>query len=135
MAQGGDIEEVRVTHPTLGSRVFFAKAAEDNDYDLGGFRNEDDENMIDGSGELIVKKNRKRGYLQVVLSIDQDVREDDKFLNDIAESTDLADWTWSVVTGRVYGGKGTIVGDIQPNQNASTCSIKVAFGGRVQKIA
>ena len=57
MAQGGDVLELRVNHPTLGSRVFFPKSGEDNNLDLGGFRNEDDANMVTASGEAIVKKN------------------------------------------------------------------------------
>lgn len=135
MAQGGDILELRVNHPTLGSRVFFPKTGEDNTYDVGGFRNEDDESMITSSGEIIAKKNRKRGFVEVVLANDQNGREDAEFCVELAESAALADWSFSIVNDTVYGGKGLIVGDIQPNINAATFSLKVAFQGKVKKIA
>jgi hypothetical protein len=135
MAQGGDVLELRVNHPTLGSRIFFPKAGEDNSYDLGGFRNEDDASAVTSSGEMINKKNRVRGSFEVVLANDQSVREDADFCVELAESTELADWSFSIVNGSVYGGKGVIVGDIQPNINAATFSLKVAFEGKVNKLA
>ena len=135
MAIGGDILEVRVNHPTLGARTLYPKAAEDNTYDPGGFRNEDDENMIDGSGEMIIKKNRKRGFLEVVLANDQNTREDADFCVALCESPELADVSFANANGTVYGGLGTIVGDVQPNLNAATFSVKFAFQGKVNKIA
>ena len=135
MAQGGDVLEVSVNHPTLGSRVFFPKAGEDNTYDLGGFRNEDDESAVTASGELINKKNRVRGSFEVVLANDQGVRLDADFCVELTQSIEEADWTFSSVNGSVYGGKGVIVGDIKPNLNAATFSLKVAFGGIMNKLA
>lgn len=135
MAIGGDVIEVRVNHPTLGARTLYPKAAEDNTYDRGGYRNTDDENMIDGSGTMIISKNLKRGFLEVVLSNDQNNREDEAFCVDLAESTELAEITFANANGTVYAGTGTPVGDIQPNLNAATFSIKFGFQGKLTKIA
>tara|TARA_R110000803_G_scaffold69859_1_gene132441 strand:+ start:1177 stop:1581 length:405 start_codon:yes stop_codon:yes gene_type:complete len=134
MAQGGDVLELRVNHPTLGSRVFFPKSGEDNNLDLGGFRNEDDANMVTASGEAIVKKNFVKGSLEIVLANDQKARLDSQFCGDLAASTEQGDWSFSVIDGSVYGAKGDIVGDITSNLNAATFSIKIAFG-KVNKLA
>ena len=57
MAVGGDITEITYNHPTIGSGVFYPKAAEDNTFDTGGLRSDDDANMIDGAGNMIDKMN------------------------------------------------------------------------------
>lgn len=135
MAVGGDITELTINHPSLGSRSFKPKANEDNTYDLGGIRAEDDEKMIDTSGNMISKLSRKRGFLEVVLANDQNTREDADFITEVCESPELADYTWSIINGTTYSGKGRPVGDVQPNINAATFELKVAFQGKARKIA
>jgi len=134
MAIGGDITEVTVNHPTLGSKVFFPKANEGNTYDVGGIRTEDDADSVDGSGQAIWKKNRKMGFFEVVLSNDQNTRQDAEFVARLAADPVQADWTFSIINGTVYGGKGIPVGDIQPNLNDATFTLKVA-GPAFKKIS
>lgn len=125
MAVGGDIIEVTVNHPVLGSRVFFPKANEGNTYDTGGIRTEDDADSVAGGGEMIWKKNRKAGFFEVVLANDQNTREDAAFIAQLAAEPAEGDWTFSIINGTVYGGKGIPVGDIQPNINDATFTLKV----------
>lgn len=133
MAIGGDIIEVTVNHPTLGNRVFFPKANESNTYDTGGIRTEDDADSIDGGGNPIYKMNRKNGMFEVVLANDMNTREDLEFCVQLAESTEAADWTFTVINGVVYGGSGKPVGDLKGNINDATFPLKV-LGAKFKKI-
>ena len=123
---GGDITEISWQHPTLGAGQFFPKANEGNTMDLGGFRNNDDESQIDGSGELILQKNRKRGFFEVVCADDMRTREDSQKAVDLSESEEVAEWTITHISGAVFKGTGAIVGDIQTDTNAATFSMKIA---------
>jgi hypothetical protein len=125
MAVHGDVIEITVNHPTLGSKSLFPKANETCTYDLGGFRNEDDANMITGNGSLMTKKNRQHGFFEVVIEIDQNVREDLEYLRDLAASPVKADFTYQMVNDAIYTGKGEPVGDLQPDANAGTMTLKV----------
>jgi hypothetical protein len=134
MAVGGDITEVTVNHPTLGSKTFFPKANEGNTYDTGGVRTEDDADSVDGSGQIIWKMNRKAGFFEVVLSNDQNTRNDATFVAELAADPVEADWTFSIINGTVWGGKGKPVGDIQPNLNDATFTLKV-LGASFKKLS
>lgn len=130
---GGDFIEIRVSHPTLGDHVFFPKSNEGNTMDLGGYRTADDANAISGDGQPIWQVNLQRGFFEVVVANDSNVRNDAQFVADLAENPQSADWTFSHVNGVVYGMNGKPVGDVQPDTNASTFTLKVS-GGRVVKI-
>ena len=132
---GGDILEITFSHPSLGSGTFFPKAAEDSTIDLGGFRSSDEANNIDGGGNMIDTMSRGRWSVETVVSNDNRNRIDLEKLVSLAESTVLADWTISHVSGAVYGGKGKPVGDIQGNFNAATVALKLAGGGKLKKIS
>lgn len=123
---GGDITEVTWNHPTLGAGQFFPKANEGNTLDLGGFRNNDDDAQIDGAGELILQKNRKRGTIEIVCADDMRTREDSQKAVELAESEEVAEWTITHISGAVFKGTGAIVGDIQTDLNAATFTMKIA---------
>lgn len=129
----GDVLEITYNHPTVGQGVFLPKANEGNTLDPGGFRNADDVNMIDGSGGLIVQKNRVRGSVECLCADDLNEREDSTTAKALAASSVPADWTFTHVNGSVWGGSGVIVGDIQTDLNAGTFTIKVA-GAEFKKI-
>lgn len=126
MAVGGDITEVTWNHPTLGSGTLRPKAGEDNTYDVGGIRTADDANMIDGGGNAIWQKNRIMGFFEIVVANDQNTNEDAEKMAALAADPVEAEWTFSIINGTVYGGTGKPVGDIQPNINQATFTLKVA---------
>lgn len=134
MPQGGDILEISYKHPTLGSGVIYPKSSEDSTYDLGGFRSNDDANMVDGSGDMIDQLNRVRWSFEVTVSWDMNTREDLESLVELAASPVLTEWTFSNVNGTVYRGTGKPVGDMQGNGNAATFPLKVSGGGNLKKI-
>jgi hypothetical protein len=134
MAVGGDIIEITFNHPTLGNGTIFPKSNEDGTFDLGGFRSNDDDNMIDGGGNMIDQINRSRWSLETVVSWDMNLRTDLEKVVAIAGSPVQADWTFSHINGTVYGGKGKPVGDLKGNSNSATFSLKIAGGGILKKI-
>lgn len=133
MAFNGDILEITFNNPDVGQGVFFPKAGEGNTYDLGGFRNSDDANGIAGNGEIIVTKNQVRGFFEAVVANDMNGRRDAENMAKLAASTKLTSWTFTVINGSVFGVSGVPVGDIAPDVNAGTFTIKVA--GKVKQIA
>ena len=92
-ATGGDITEITVNHPTLGSHQFFPKANEGNTFDPGGLRSNDDANQISGAGTMITQLNRVRGFFEALVENDMETREDLVFATDLAGSTVDAEWT------------------------------------------
>lgn len=134
MAVGGDIIEITFNHPTIGTGVFFPKSGEDSKYDTGGFRSDDDASGIDGGGNMIDKMNRVRPSFEVVISNDQNTKQDLEKLVQLASSPVPASWTFSIVNGTVYGMKGKPVGDIQGEINNATVPLKVSGGGVAKKI-
>lgn len=137
---GGDITEISFNHPTLGSGTFFPKANEDDTYDLGGFRSDDDQDMVAGNGDMIDKINRKRWFVEATIagnlnsSNNSNASSDLELLRLLASSPVLGDWAISHISGTVWKGKGKPVGDIQENVNAATIGFKVSGGGLLKKI-
>lgn len=134
MAVGGDITEITYNHPTIGSGVVFPKSAEDNTFDKGGFRSNDDANMIAGNGEMIDQLNQVRWSVETTIAWDMNSRDDLEKLTLLAASPVQADWTFTHINGTVHGATGKPVGDLSGNGNAATFSLKVSGGGKLKKI-
>lgn len=134
MFKGGDILEANFKHPTLGSGTVFVKSGEDSNFDPGGYRSNDDANMITGDGQMIDQVNRVRWFVELVVAWDMITTDTVKTLSDMGGSTELADWTFTHINGKVYGGKGKPVGDVQGNGNTAQTNLKVAGGGKLEPI-
>lgn len=134
MPVGGDLIEATFNHPTIGSGVIFFKAGEDGTFDIGGFRSNDDANMIDGGGRMIDQMNRVRPSVEGVVSWDANTAEDLEKVTQMAGDPALADWTISWKNGVVYGGKLKPVGDIQGNTNVPSFTLKLAGSDQLRKI-
>lgn len=134
MAVGGDITELRVNHPALGTRVFGVKAAESNTYDPGGVRTDDDANSITTNGNPIFSMGFVRGELNVMIENDQNLNDDAQFMADLAKHPEMGEWQWTVINGTVWKMRGKPVGDIKPDIKAATLQIKIS-GAPAVKVA
>jgi len=132
---GGDLIEITVNHPTLGSFRFDPKGSEDVEIDFGGYVVADGDDSVTGAGTNIKQMNRKRWSVAcppVGWASDPDTLES---LQQIADSTVEAPWTFSFLDGTVYKGTGSISGDLKGNKNAGTVTgFKVAGGGKLEKL-
>lgn len=132
---GGDLLEITYNHPTEGSGVLYPKSAEGSTFDTGGFVNNDDANGIDGGGRAIFQKNRVRWSLESTVSWDMNVSNEAVKMKALMQSPVDATWTVSHANGTVWQGKGQPVGDIQPDGNEATFTLKIAGGGLLEKIS
>lgn len=133
-AVGGDLAEISCTHPTLGQFIFVPKSNESSTFDRGGVRSNDDANMIDGGGQMIDQLNRVRWSVEATIAVDDAGQNTQVNLTDMAASPVLGDWTFTHINGDVFAGKGKPVGDLQPDKNVNTMTLKVAGGGRLSLI-
>ena len=134
MVVSGDLTEVSYNHPTLGSGTWFPKAAEDNTFDDGGFRSDDDANGVDGGGNTIRKLNQVRWSLETTVSWNMNSANELEKASQLAASPVEADWTISHANGTVWKGTGAPVGDVKGNGNTGLMQIKISGGGKMKKI-
>jgi len=133
--EGGDNIEVTYNHPTLGNGTIYCKSAEDGTFNPGGFRSNDDDNMISGDGQMIDQINRVRWSFEMTIAWDiTDVDEVTK-LSSLAGSPVETNWTISNVSGAIWAGKGKPVGDLKGATNQSTAPVKLAGSGLLKEIS
>lgn len=130
---GGDLKEITVSTPTLGTITLKPKAAEDFTYDLGGLRNT--EIAMTGSAQAIYKKNMMPWKVSGPIAWDMITALELQSLCQVAANNEEADFTFTNVNGSVYGAKGTIGGDLEGNVNNSTVPTTFSGGGSLTKIA
>lgn len=135
MASGGDILEIDCKHPVLGQFKFNPKSGEDSEFDLGGYRSNDDANGITAQGSMIDQINRVRWMFNVAIEWDDINGNEAEDLAALQQSPVLGEWTIRRINGKVYRGTGKPVGDIKPNGNNSTISFKVSGGGVLEPIS
>lgn len=132
---GGDFTEVTFNHPQIGSGVFYPKTGEAGTLDLGGFRSDDEAESLAGNGQNIDIMKRKRWSFEITCAWDMNEQEDTDKLGQLAESTTPAEWTFTHISGAIYGATGKPVGDIAGDGGAGTFGLKVSGGGRAKKIS
>jgi hypothetical protein len=135
MFTGGDLLEISYKHLTLGEGTWFPKSTEDGTVDPGGYRSNDDANMITGDGQMIDQMNRIRWSFEGVVGWDMATNDELNQARSLASSPILADWTITHINGTVWAGKGKPVGDIQGNTNTAQMSVKISGGGQLTKIS
>lgn len=125
---GGDILEIVCQH-TLGEFRFQAKSNEAFTLDPGGIRTNDDANQVTGGGQMIAQKNRVRWSMEGPIAVDFASDNELKNLRELAGHPDLGTWTISHISGTIYKGQGTVVGDLNADTNAAQMTLKVAGSG------
>lgn len=132
---GGDIIEAFCSHPTLGDFRFAAKSNESFTLDSGGIRTNDDANSVTGAGEMIQQKNRVLWSLEGPIAVDMLSGNEVENLPKLSESSELGTWTLTHISGVIWKGKGIPVGDLQIDTNTAQMTLKVAGGGKLEKIS
>tara|TARA_R110002049_G_scaffold224712_3_gene396486 strand:+ start:830 stop:1237 length:408 start_codon:yes stop_codon:yes gene_type:complete len=130
---GGDILEIVVQH-TIGEFRFQAKSNESFTLDPGGVRTNDDANQVTGSGDMIQQKNRVRWSFEGPIAVDPISSNEFDNLSKLAAHPELGTWTISHISGTIYKGRGTVVGDLAVDTNAAQMTLKVSGSGKLEKI-
>lgn len=131
---GGDLIEITVNHPTLGSFNFATKSNESYTLDPGGNRSNDDANGVAGDGTFIDQINRVRWSFEGIILADFSSGNEMTNLPKLAESAELGTWTFSHISGVVWRGKGKFVGDLSLDTNTAQITAKLAGGGILEKL-
>jgi hypothetical protein len=129
----GDVEEIVCQHP-LGEFRFYPKSNESFTLDKGGVRANDDANQITSNGQMMSQMNRVRWSIEGPVAVDTINDKELEDVNALMAHPELGTWTFSMLNGAVYKGKGRPVGDVQTDSNAGTMTLKVAGGGVLEKI-
>lgn len=122
MSVGGSVQEV-----SIKGRSFAVTADADTSRKLGGFENEVQPNG-DGTARL-VKMRVAWNFGGLVIDID-DARNDQGFLQEIADRNEFVDMSITYASGVTYQGNGQIIGEIPFNSQNSTATIEVGGPGQ-----
>lgn len=117
MATGGSIESV-----SIGGRSFPVAADNDANRDLGGFTNEV---MPNGDGTARTIKNRKPWMLDGLELVIDDLRDDQEYLQDVADLDGYETVAVTYASGAVYQGEGTVTGDLKFKNQSATAGVNL----------
>lgn len=129
----GDVQEIVCQH-TLGEFRFSPKSNESFTFDKGGFRANDDANQITADGQMMSQLNRVRWSVEGPIGVDTISDNELDNLAKLSKHPDLGVWTFALISGTIYKGKGRPVGDQQLDSNAGTMTLKVAGSNQLEKI-
>ena len=124
-ATGGSVESV-----TIAGREFPCTADADVTRKLGGFENELSPN---GNGTSRVLQTRVSPMFSGVVVECDDARDDQEFLQNVADSAELVPVFVTYLSGQVYQGEGTIVGELGFSNQSSTASFDIGGTGKFTK--
>jgi hypothetical protein len=129
----GDTDEIVCQH-SLGEFRFSPKANESSTIDKGGVRANDDASQVTSNGQMMSQLNRVLWSWECPIAVDTISDNEMTNLAKLAAHPELGIWTFSLLSGTIYKGKGRPVGDLQADSNAGTMTLKVAGGGVLEKI-
>lgn len=125
MATGGSIQEI-----SIRGRRFVVASDADTTRKLGGWEKETQAN---GDGSVRYVKTRVPWLLGGLVVEVADVRGDQEFLQEIADSNDEVDVSVTYANGVTYEAVGTITGEIVYNSQNTTATIELSGGGKLQQ--
>lgn len=125
MSVGGSIESV-----SIRGRIFSVAADADAERKMGGFENEVQSN---GDGTARMVKTRVPWVISgLTLDVD-DVRADQEFLQEIADSKEFVTMTVTFCSGSTFEGEGTIVDEINWGSEATTADLTLSGPGSLNQ--
>jgi len=129
----GDITAITVTH--LGKTYRYSpKANETFNIDKGGLRTNDDNSQLTSDNQNIRQINATRWSLDGPIGADFVSGNEEDSLNIMAGSPAEGVWQISHISGAIWVGKGSPVGDIQADSNAGTIALKIGGAGKLQAV-
>lgn len=132
----GDLLEIVINHPDLpgGSVRLYPKANESFNFDMGGIRVNDDSNQVTSNGQIMRQLNRARWEVDGPIAADTISNSEMSALNILSASPILGTIQFAMISGAIYKGVGSPVGEIKFDSNAGTIPIKFSGNGELEKI-
>lgn len=132
----GDVQEIVINHPELpgGSCRLYPKANESFNFDKGGIRVNDDSNQLTSNGQIMRQLNRARWEVDGPIACDTISDSELTNLNILSASPILGTIQFAFISGAIYKGVGSPVGEIKFDSNAGTIPIKFSGNGELEKI-
>jgi len=124
MSVGGSIQEI-----AIGGRLFNVAADADASRKLGGFETEVQAN---GNGSVRYIKTRVPWSLDGVVLDIEDVRGDQEFLQNNADSNEEVDIAITYASGITYQGRGKVVGEVVCSSQNTTATVTLSGGGKLE---
>lgn len=122
-AIGGSVQEV-----SIKGRTFPVAADADVSRQLGGFSAEVQPNGDGSARKILTRVPWIVGGLTIQINDD---RDDQKFLQDIANSNDFVPITVTFASGVTYQGKGTVSEEVEFSSEASTADVTLSGPGEL----
>ena len=122
---GGSIQEFSVA-----GRTFTVAFDADSNRKVGGFEVEVQANG-NGTGRIIMT--RVNWMLDGINAEIDDDREDQEFLQDIADAGVFVAIDITFVSGDVYQGDGVVVGELQKSSQSATAPVSLSGTGKLTK--
>lgn len=130
---GGDLLDITCTH--LGQTYRYSpKANEGGNIDKGGRRTNDDQSQLTSNAQNIRQINNTRWMLDCPIAIDLSSGYEEDSLNLMSGSPVEGIWVITHISGAIFKGKGSPVGDIQSDSNTATMTLKIAGAGFLETI-
>ena len=130
---GGDILDISCTH--LGTTYNYSpKANESGTVDHGGRRTNDDNSQLTSNNQNIRQINNNRWSFDVPIAVEFITGYELNSLNKMSGSSVEGIWVINHISGAIWKGKGSPVGEIQSDSNTATMTLKIAGAGRLEII-
>lgn len=129
----GDLQEIKCVFQGKTHR-FYPKANETFNVDQGGIRTNDDASQTTSKGDMMRQLNRVRWMVDGAIAVDTISNDELTILNKMSGSPESGIWQFYLVSGSVFKGVGSPVGDLQYDTNAGTINLKVSGNRELEKI-
>ena len=130
---GGDIISITCNH-SGNKYTYYPKANETANIDKGGHRTNDDASQLTTNGQNLRAINVVRWSIDCPIAVDFVSGKEEDSLKLMSGSPIEGLWQVNHISGAIWVGKGSPVGDIQSDSNAATLTLKVSGGGTLQPV-
>jgi hypothetical protein len=128
---GGDVKQISIDHPELGSRLLTPQSGEDFTIIKGGYQNADTETNVSATGKRIYQKNWIPWSVSGKIVLESG---DHDYLQDMATNPKEAVIGFLYMNGQIRVGKGSVVGGIDGETQTHTMTVKFSGSGKLELI-
>ncbi len=130
----GDVEDITCNHLGITYR-YSPKAGETFNIDKGGRRTKDENGDVTSNDQNIRAINNTRWSVDGPIAVDLLSGYEEDSLRLMSGSPIEGIWQITHISGAIFKGKGSPVGDIKCDSNAGTLSLKISGAGGLETIS